>query len=35
MNASVYVNIEQGIYKVKLKVAQNKNEKNCMDFLFL
>ena len=35
MNALVYVNIEQGIYKVKLKVAQNEKQKNYVDFLFL
>ena len=34
INALVYVNIDQGIHKVKLKVA--KNEKNIyMGFLFL
>ena len=27
MNAPVYVNIDQGIHKVKLKVAQNEKQK--------
>ena len=34
MNALVYVNIDQGIYKVKLKVALNEKRKNYMGFLF-
>ena len=35
MNAPVYVDIDQGIHKVKLKVAQNEKQKNYMGFLFL
>ena len=35
MNALVYVDIDQGIYKVKLKVALNeKQKKNYVGFLF-
>ena len=34
MNAPVYVNIEQGIYKVKLKVAQNEKRKKLRGFSF-
>ena len=35
MNVLVYVDIDQGIYKVKLKVAQNETQKNEVGFLFL
>ena len=35
MNALVYVNIDKGIYKVKLKVALNEKQKNYMGFLFI
>ena len=36
MNASFYVDIDQGILKVKLKVTGNeKQTKNYMGFLFL
>ena len=34
MNVLVYVDIDQGIYKVKLKVALNEKRKNYMGFLF-
>ena len=34
MNALVYVNIDQGIHKVKLKVAQNEKRKNLHGFSF-
>ena len=34
MNALVYVNIDQGIHKVKVKVAQNKNRKKILGFSF-
>ena len=34
-NALVYVNIDQGIHKVKLKVARNEKQKNYVSFLFL
>ena len=30
MNALVYVNIDQGIYKLKLKVAQNEKRKKLL-----
>ena len=33
--ALVYVDIDQGIYKVKLKVALNEKRKNYVGFLFL
>ena len=36
MNALVYVNIDQGIHKEKIKVALNKKQtKNYVGFLFL
>ena len=35
MNALVYVDIDQGIYKVKLKVALNEKQKNYTGFIFL
>ena len=36
MNALVYVNIDQGIHKLKLTVARNeKQKKNFFGFLFL
>ena len=35
MNALVYVDIEQGIHKVKLKVAQNEKGKKLHGFSFL
>ena len=35
MNALVYVDMDQGIHKVKLKNALNEKQKNYMGFLFL
>ena len=35
MNAPVYVNIGQGIHKVKMKVAWNEKRKNYLGFLFI
>ena len=35
MNALVYVDIDWGIHKKKLKVAQNEKKKNYVGFLFL
>ena len=35
MNALVYVNIDRGIQKVKLKVTLNEKQKNYVGFLFL
>ena len=34
MNALVYVNIDQGIHKVKLKVARNEKRKKLRGFSF-
>ena len=34
MNALVYVDIDQGIYKVKLKVALNEKRKKLFEFSF-
>ena len=34
MNALVYVDIDQGIYKVKLKVALNEKQKKLHGFSF-
>ena len=34
MNALFYVNIDQGIHKVKLKVAQNEKQKKLRGFSF-
>ena len=34
MNAPVYVNIDQGIHKVKLKVARNEKRKKLHGFPF-
>ena len=34
MNALVYVNIDQGIHRVKLKVARNEKGKNLRGFSF-
>ena len=34
MNALVYVNIEQGIHKGKMKVAQNEKRKKLLRFSF-
>ena len=34
MNALVYVDIDQGIYKVKLKVARNEKQKKLHGFSF-
>ena len=34
MNALVYVDIDQGIYKVKLKVALNEKQKKLRGFSF-
>ena len=34
MNALVYVNIDQGIHKEKMKVALNERQKNYVGFLF-
>ena len=34
MNALVYVDIDQGIYKVKLKAALNENKKKLCGFSF-
>ena len=35
MNALVYVVIDQGIHKTRMKVAQNEKRKKTMCFLFL
>ena len=35
MNALFYVDIDQGIHKVKLKVTGNEKQKKYMGFLFL
>ena len=32
MNALVYVDIDQGIHKVKMKVAQNEKQKKLLGF---
>ena len=34
MNALVYVNIDQGIHKVKMKVARNEKRKKLLGFSF-
>ena len=34
MNAPVYVDIDQGIHKVKIKVAQNEKRKKLRGFSF-
>ena len=34
MNAPVYVDIDQGIHKVKIKVAQNEKRKKLCGFSF-
>ena len=34
MNAPVYIDIDQGIYKVKFKVAQNEKRKKLCGFSF-
>ena len=34
MNAPVYVDIDQGIHKVKIKVAQNEKQKQLHGFSF-
>ena len=34
MNAPVYVDIDQGIHKVKIKVAQNEKQKKLRGFSF-
>ena len=34
MNALVYVDIDQGIHKVKMKVARNEKRKNLLGFSF-
>ena len=35
MNALVYVDIDQGIHKGKVKLLKMKNEKNYLGFLFI
>ena len=35
MNTLVYVDVDQGIYKGKIKVALNEKQKKYMGFLFL
>ena len=34
INALIYVNIDQGIHKVKLKVAKNEKRKKLCEFSF-
>ena len=34
MNALIYVDIDQGIHKVKIKVAQNEKQKKLRGFSF-
>ena len=34
MNAKVYVDIDQGIHKVKMKVARNEKRKKLLGFSF-